>query len=447
MDCRRLNLRRLGVVVAAGTLLLAALPADAALKDAFKQIGELENQIVDRVNAVVTGGALANFAAKLFAVFALVLFMLKAMGWALRGFRLDEMVETMVRIMLTGFMLASFTVIVPACFNATLYVGNALLAGITGVGNGSPQSLTMPTALVDTLVTYGLHVSPNCHLGWNPLNLLDCIKGGAVAIVAALVMSLVLGLLCVAIMLVDVWGFWLYGIALAVGPVLVPFTLYDRLAFLFEGWLRFFFGTVIYVILARVNLALVAVAILTYWGSTPQALGTFTPPTLAPIEDITNILGLMLFAGVGIFTLLATGRFANAVVAGAAAGGLNFGRAAKAITRYVSSSGGSARRGASGTRGRGQQRGNGDGRRRNGNTGRGDRGERGNRGERDRRDDRRPAPALVRVPQLVAMPIGAAVAGLSMGYTAARNRWSRNRRDFGDTLPDPDNVDTVPGSP
>lgn len=445
---------RLAGVFAASAL--CARPAHAALDDAFKQVANFEDQIVDRVIAVVDGGALSKFAATLFVVLALALFMLKAMGWALRGFKLAEMVETTVRILLTGFMLASFTVVVPACFSATLYVGQALLAGITGLAQGSPQALAMPSSLVDTLVTYGLQISPNCHLDWyKPWNILDCIKGGAIALVAALVMSVVLGLLCIAIMLVDIWGFWLYGISLAVGPVLLPFTLYDRLAFLFEGWLRFFFGTVVYVILARINLALVAVAILTFWGSTPSALGTFTAPTLAPLDDITNILGLMLFAGVGIFTLLATGRFSAAVVAGAAAGGLNFAKVARAVTRVVAPNVASALGGGGGFKAGWRRQSSKQQRQRpqrhrtrggdNGITHDSRRSNDGRSSNGDGSPSSRRMPAVIRVPvQVAAMPFGAAFAGLSMGYAATRKRFASRPR-FGDTRADPDNIDTVPG--
>jgi len=416
--------------------------------NAFKEIGHLEDQIVARVTAVVQGGEVGHVAATLFTVLALALFLIKCTGWALRGFRLDEMVATVTRIMLTGVMLGSFTFIVPAIFNATLYVGYALLAGITGIAQGSPEAVAMPTSLVDVLVKYGFHIAPNCHIGYNPFRILACIQDGAVQVVAALAMSLVLMALCVAIMLVDVWGFWIYGIALAVGPVLVPFTLYERLAFLFEGWLRFFFGVVIYVILARVNLALVAVAILSFWGATPSAIGSFTPPTAPPIDDITNIVGLMLFAGVGGFTLLATGRFSSAVVAGAAAGGVNFGKLMNMVTntvapRWVSTlmnGGGSFRSGWRRQRSRQQRKGqrtqqrNGPGRQRN---------DSGN------RDNNRS-----RVPAVIRVPVGAAFAGLSMGYAAARDRLANRRGrthfgdtrpDFSDTKPDPDNVDTVPG--
>lgn len=364
-----------------------------ALADAFKEVGRFEDQIIQRVSAVVEGGELHHIAAKLFVVLALTLFVFKCMSWALRGFRLDELVHTVVRIMLTGFMLASFTVIVPAAFNAALFVGQVLLAGITGIAQGSPEALTLPTTFVEVLVRYGVQISPNCHLGMNPFHVLACIKEGAITIVAALAISVVLTFLCIAILLVDIWGFWLYAIALAIGPVLLPFTLYERLAFLFEGWLRFFFGTVIYIILARVNLALVAVAIMAFWGSTPSALGSFTVPTLPPIDDITNILGLMLFASVGIFTLLATGRFASTVVAGAAAGGLDFGRAFNAVSRAV------------------QPRSHPS----------------SNRGTRTRTD-------------------GSALTRGRIGDAREKrgNGFMDTRPDFADTLPDPDRHDTVP---
>jgi hypothetical protein len=332
-----LKLAAVGRRLAALALLVATPLAHAALNDAFKRIGQFEDAIVDRVSAVVSGGAMHYVATRLFFVLALALFVLKCTSWALRGFKLGEMVETAVQIMFTGLMLSMFTTVVPAIFNAALYVGAVLLAGIMGLGGGTAAAVATPTSLVDMLVTYGMQISPNCHLGWNPLNILDCVRGGAVQIVAALAISLLLAGLCVAVLLVDIWGFWLYGIALATGPVLLPFTLYRRLSFLFEGWLRFFFGAVIYLILARVNLALVVVALMTYWGSSAAALsgGGFTPPTLAPIDDVTQVLGLMLFAGVGIFTLLATGRFASAIVAGAAAGGINFGQMARTVTRWV----------------------------------------------------------------------------------------------------------------
>jgi hypothetical protein len=318
----------LGLVAAAGA-------AHAGLGDAFQQVTEYEKAIVDRVTDVVKGDALMTVAGTLFTAMALALFVIKCTGWALRGFQLDDMVHTAVHIMLVWVMIAGFTSVVPAIFDATLYVGQAILAGIAGISFDSPEAVSLPTALVSMFSKYGLSLMPDCDASmFNPF---DCIKGSIIKMVAALAMSIVIAVLCVAIMLVDIWGFWIYAIALAVGPVMLPFLLYKRLAFLFEGWLRFFFGVVVYIILARVNLALVAVAILTYQGTTVSAVasGAFTVAPQSPIKDLADVLGLMLFAGVGIFTLLATGRFSNAVVAGAAAGGLNFGKAAAAAVKIV----------------------------------------------------------------------------------------------------------------
>lgn len=328
--------RSLALSLAVGIGLAAATgAAHADLGNAFEQVKDYEDAIVERVTAVVTGEALMGVASTLFTAMALALFVIKCTGWALRGFQLDDMVHTAVHIMLVWVMVAGFTSVVPAIFDATLYVGQAILAGIAGISFDSPEAVSLPTALVSMLSKYGLTLMPDCDAGI--LNPFDCVKGSIIKMIAALAMSVVIAVLCVAIMLVDIWGFWIYAIALAVGPVMLPFLLYKRLAFLFEGWLRFFFGVVVYVILARVNLALVAVAILTYQGTTVSAVasGAFTAAPQSPIKDLADVLGLMLFAGVGIFTLLATGRFASAIVAGAAAGGLNFGKAAAAAVKVI----------------------------------------------------------------------------------------------------------------
>jgi hypothetical protein len=307
------------------------------LGNAFTQIGAYEDAIVQRVTAIVTSGALHYVTTWLFAAMALSLLILKCTGWALRGFKLFELAETLAQIMLTALLLAWFASVAGAIFNATLYIGQAMLAGLAGLSGNSPDAVSLPVVLVKMFVEYGSSLAPDCHVGWDPRSWLDCIKDGAVKFVAALAMSLVLLLLCIAIMLVDIWGFWLYAIALATGPVLLPFTLYKRLSFLFDGWLRFFFGAVVYVILARVNLGLVAVALLTFLHTTAQEVtaGGFRILPQAPIKEFADILGMLLFCGVGGFTLLATGRFASTIVAGAAAGGVDYGKAASPITSVL----------------------------------------------------------------------------------------------------------------
>jgi hypothetical protein len=330
--------RGLLTLVVIAVLWCAATPAHADVDLGFSKLGEYENEIVRQVTAVATGQQLNRVCTTLFTVMALGLFMFKCAGWALRGFQLAEMVETAMQIMLTGFMMASFTIVVPAIFEASLFVGQAMLTGIAGVSPASTENASLPVAVVNMLVKYGESIGPDCEASLtNPLGCLS--GGGPVMVVTSVVMSVVLVLLCIAILLVDLWGFWIYAIALAIGPVLVPFTLYPRLAFLFDGWLRFFFGVVVYVILARVNLGVVFVAILSSMSTTAEAVASsgFTLPMQPRIKDLADILGRMLFCSVGIFSLLATGRFASAIVAGAAGGGLTFGKAAQAIKKVANS--------------------------------------------------------------------------------------------------------------
>ncbi|HJV61880.1 MAG TPA: type IV secretion system protein [Albitalea sp.] len=334
----RLPSRRAWTLLGAAILLgmVLAAPAHAGVRDAFNQIGRYEDTIVQRVTTVVQGRELQTVAMRLFAVLALSLFILKCTGWALRGFQLADMVHTMILILMTGAILAGYPSIVSAIFDATQYVGQALLAGIAGVPFSTADPAALPTKLVQMLSGIGDSVVANCSSSL--LHPLACIKDAVVSLIVALVLSVVLALLCIMIMVVDIWGFWLYAIALAIGPVMLPFTLYKRLAFLFDGVLRFFFGTVIYVVIAHVNLGLVAVAILTSLGGSVSGLmsGSFTAPTQAPINDFADVAGLFLVCIVGVFTLGATGRFANSVISGAVAE-VSFGKIAQSAVRIVAS--------------------------------------------------------------------------------------------------------------
>src|SRR5688500_6524835 len=141
--------------------------------------------MVDRVTDVVESDEVNDIANTFFLVMALALFVLKCTAYALRGFDLADMFQTMMQIMTTGFMMVSFTVIVPAIFNAALYVGQALLAGLGGISFNSNEARDLPSSLVAMLVKYGGTIGPECDVDWyNPFSALDCIKNGVVSVIA-----------------------------------------------------------------------------------------------------------------------------------------------------------------------------------------------------------------------------------------------------------------------
>jgi TrbL/VirB6 plasmid conjugal transfer protein len=163
-----------------------------------------------------------------------------------------------------------------------------------------------------------------------------CLVANFTAVWASMLAWIVAIVLGLAALVVDVWGFWGFSIALATSVIFVPFMLYERLHFLFDGWIKFFVGFLIYVIVARINLALVASVVMMYLKSNVQDLLSGAGPQMViPVAKYADVMGMQLFMGVGIFTLCATGSFARAMVGGAGGGGVQFGAMAKAASTFV----------------------------------------------------------------------------------------------------------------
>jgi type IV secretory pathway VirB6-like protein len=312
-----------GLMVLVGWLLLGTGAAHADITTGYQSIGTFETRIVERVTDMINdpGSQLRYATDRLFFTMALGLFIWKTVGWAFRGFDLADMFTTAAMIVGVGALMKAFPIIVPAMFQASLFIGNALLAGLAGVSTTSADGAALPIALMNLFGKYTL--APNCE-GWILPG--ECLAKNLPGILAAVGTGLVLVALGIASLITDIWGFWGFAIAMAIGPVMLPFVLYPRLSFLFDGWVRFFIGFMVYTIIARINLALVAVALMTFQKATVGALlsGQVYAGTVPPVKNFAEVIGLLLFAGVGLFTLTATGSFARSMVMGAGGGGVQF---------------------------------------------------------------------------------------------------------------------------
>ena len=323
-----------------GALLLSwagAVHADApkGLAAGYQNIGKFEAQIVERVSDMVNdpGSELRYATDRLFFAMALGLFIWKTVGWAFRGFDFADMFFTVAQIVTVGALMKAFPIVVPAMFQASLYIGNAVLAGLAKVPMNAADGAALPIALMNLYGNYKL--TPECYAWILPG---ECIARNLPGILAAIGTGLVLVALGIASLITDIWGFWGFAIAMATGLVMLPFVLYPRLSFLFDGWVRFFIGFMVYTIVARANLALVAVALMTFQGATVGDLlgGTLDTAKVPPVKNFAEVIGLLLFAGVGLFTLTATGAFARSMVTGAGGGGVQFSAIARNAVGTIS---------------------------------------------------------------------------------------------------------------
>jgi len=78
---------------------------------------------------------------------------------------------------------------------------------------------------------------------------------------SASVMAFLLALLAV---FSTVWSLWGFVLTKMIGFMFLPCLMFKPLSWLFEGWLRLFFGFLLYNVLARANLILVVIALKSY---------------------------------------------------------------------------------------------------------------------------------------------------------------------------------------
>jgi TrbL/VirB6 plasmid conjugal transfer protein len=280
------------------------------LPNAYTKIDQFTADLDANINRALTSGAVRQAVNAMFLAMAVGLFVFKFVGYAMRGFDVMDIIELMLSILFVFVLLNSYAVIFPAIRDGALSLGDAVSSGIMGSRPGQGFARSMLSRFAEMTFT------PKCNGVW------ECLGGSILALIATLLGWTAVIVLGIVAVLVDVWCSWGFAIAYAVGFVMIPFMLYERLSFLFDGWLKFFFGMGVYAILAKVNLALVFKAMQLMLGSSGAVNSLGSGAFERPIEGFVDIAGLLVFVVVGIFALCATGRFSQAIVMGAGGGGI-----------------------------------------------------------------------------------------------------------------------------
>ncbi|CAN7510554.1 type IV secretion system protein [Rhizobacter sp. LjRoot28] len=304
--------RRLLIGAASAALLCAwAGPAQAAPIPALHEIFLAFERVSDQITTAV-GNALGTAQVELvvnvlFSGLALGLFVWRFAGFALRGFDMMELLTLMMTIFFVYVLLTSYKAIFPPMFEGGRYVAEVLGTGISG----RDGSVSMAEAI------FTMAIQGDFNAGCDNLGCLGREFLSIPATLAAYVVVIILGIIAT---LVELWTLWGFQIAFAIGWVTIPFLLFERLSFLFDGWLKFFFGIIVYVIVAKVNLALVLLGLEIMFG---VAHGSTTVPEVSvTVNGFFDLMGMFVFMIVGIATLYSTGKFASAIVNSAAGGGV-----------------------------------------------------------------------------------------------------------------------------
>lgn len=255
------------------------------------------------VKAVFLNPKLSGFIDTEWQFFSILLICWLIVDWIFRSATVRDFVAAVLLISITKIMLGYYDDLTTAFWGWS--VGFAEGIQLAAVGN--TDLFFLPSYLVNLVKS----------MSFSGVYLLTDTWAVIVASTVGLILSVILGVAAVA---TATWSIWGYAIAKMIGWMFIPTLMFRRLEWLFEGWLRFFFGFLIYNVIARVNLVLVALVMKALMGGS-----AISPTTMQPVQvkldGASDIMGLACFLLIGTAALLSTGRFAMTLAGGGHGGG------------------------------------------------------------------------------------------------------------------------------
>lgn len=163
---------------------------------------------------------------------------------------------------------------------------------------------------------------------WQDLSLWDLTLGMTIKIGTSLILFV---LLSVASYFTAVWPVLVFAVAKIVGPFMFPFLFHQRTSGFFDGWLRFYAGTLVFMVVGRIGLIVVDLLFASLFG-VPFSANPAVGSVLVEAGDAGTWLMLWTVAGLSVLLLFATGGFVAVIVGGANLGmGKAIGSAARTI--------------------------------------------------------------------------------------------------------------------
>ena len=328
------RINRWGVVSAfLVTYVLFAIPTAFAgdyadYGDAHTAFGTFLESVDDLLNAVLAPGSNAALFIEAFFVFGVVWKLVTSVaGYMLRSKELIDVFQALILIGIVRAILDFYGPLTSALFSWSGDFASAIQEPIVGTGDvffvvDYLQNILAAITHEDTSIFDGIKLA-----------------------IATMILSLMLILLSILAFLAVAWAVWGFALSKLIGWMFIPFLLFERTVFLFDGWLRFMVGFLLYAVIARVNLVLVLVLFASYFGLPLDS--PVGPDRAFPIPNVDEIGGLMSLLVIAILSLISTGGFATALAGGV--GG--FGQAVGTVARTVALGlGGAARRAAATSR-------------------------------------------------------------------------------------------------
>lgn len=128
------------------------------------------------------------------------------------------------------------------------------------------------------------------------------------------VVFLLSGILLYAISLViSLWGLWAFAVAKIIGYVLIPFIIIKQFNNLFDGWLNFMIASLLFFVVAQINLAISAVVLLNTFESI--VIDPNSPLTL-DLANAASLIGYAAMLFLAVFGLFKTESLVGSIMSG-----------------------------------------------------------------------------------------------------------------------------------
>lgn len=317
-----------------------ALPANIPIDQLTDHMGLL-NTVLSDVLTTSGGSPLQGDGEALWRGFALILISWTGLRIMFGGASWStwEIVRLILTITIPLWMLRTYNVDVPG-------LGMPFPMIIPAGGNFISQTFVeaVPAQMFESFTALIDNISNRLTSIWEDASLWNLIHGGGATLYTLSVTAVILPLFCLLLILIFCFAYAQVLYALVVtniliylGPMLIPFFVFQPLAFLFWGWLRSLFVYSLY--------SAVAGAMLYVWSAIARAyIDTFINATIDFSElgwSAAWFISIVPLAVAAVLCSTKVGEIASSLVSGAGGGGMNV--AGMATTGLMVATGGAGK--------------------------------------------------------------------------------------------------------
>ncbi len=255
------------------------------------------------IKSIIESPTLNNFSLTLWKFFSVMLLIWSLTQYAMRGLDFAEIFGVVFMILITRILMLQYDALTTALWSWS----ESFASGIQMAAIGVSDQLFAPRYIWNLMTSFDW---PAENFLFHPLD-----------VIASIILSLVSAILCVLGFFSAVWALWGYSLAKMIGFMFIPTLLFERMSWLFDGWLRFFFGFLIYNVIAKASLMLVVIALHAYLSLPVDLIPTHMGWSFT-FNSILDLCGLLTFLILSIIGLLSTPSFVRSIVSGSQVGSL-----------------------------------------------------------------------------------------------------------------------------